>query len=311
MSSLSYKHKGRRQSRKRQNKDSAVPAKLQQMSIVHLNKYNSPAHKIFLDRLYAWLKTDNTSRFTGAPSWSETYKLNGAAAVVPQINYSGAFSGNYPAGLTYLLGSNVSSGANAPYYFARIVESTIHVEILPDPYVAFGATAPFTATVLPTYNASLSGVSATQMRELEYAKSKLIGSTVSGKSFVFNHAMSPATMLGQTMKGYLTEESSLFTYNTDPTNLAYWQVALRSEDGTSNISGVMTVQVQHKFEFVLSLNMKTSPPSFESLQQQLDQLRLSSVKSVVEPSNDVSTPQTATTSLSLSSLSNYILVKKP
>jgi len=226
---------------------------------------NTAPGRVFPDVLSVWMTTsDLTVNMTAAPAYSETYKLNSVGTGVgPQTNYTGAFAGNFPSALRYLLSTNTSP-SSAPYYQARIVESRIRVDVIPDVYVAAVSTAPFTVGILPTANATLSGLSTTNINEQPLAKYSLCGSTSAGKITTLRHAVRTGTLFGHSDSQVRTVDDYNFVVNSDPVRLAYWQLYFRSLDGTSNISGKFVVTIEHHFEFMIRLNLTTTAPVLTS-----------------------------------------------
>jgi hypothetical protein len=218
-----------------------------------------------------WMRTSDEAVIGSVVNAAFTYKLNGVGVGVGhQRDWTGAFAANFPSGYKYLIGSTVATGASAPYYFARITESKITVTVTPDS----SSTASFDVFLLPSFNASLNGVPKTQLREQKYVTYRSCGLNTSGKPTIMSSSIGVGKLIGKTTWQQDTDDGFLFTYNSDPTYLAYWQIFLGAQDGTSNIKFGIVVTVDHHFEFTLNLTTITSTPTLRlnSMQKQIDTL---------------------------------------
>jgi len=223
---------------------------------------NTAPGRVFPDILSVWMTTqDITVGATGVASYSETYKANGVGTGVgPRQAYAGAYAANFPSALKYLMSSNAIPG-NAPYYQARIIESRIRVDVIPDQYVNSANSQPFTIGLLPTANLSLAGLSASNINEQPLAKFCTVGPTTAGKITTLRHAIRTGTLFGQRDDQVRTNDDYLFTYNSDPVNLAFWQIYVRSFNGSDFFSTKFSVTIEHHFEFVVRLNLTTVTPT--------------------------------------------------
>jgi hypothetical protein len=208
------------------------------------------------DRLRVVLKTATTVTWASNPTVSLTYKANGGIAVGPQIDYAGGFNSNYPTSLAYLLGNNVANGTStAPYYNARVVRSKIRVEV-----VSIIST-PVRIIVFPSDDASQSGMAISTLMEQSRAVSTLSGNNTSGKPSTLETHIDTGLLFGHTEQQVLTEDNYSFGYNNDPARLLYWQVALRSVDGTTAGGAYITVTTWQEFVFSDLNNQTTVAPS--------------------------------------------------
>jgi hypothetical protein len=296
MNSSNNNKKGKRNPKNRKQKTRRDFSHVQKPHCVSLNNRSTQG---FPDRLRMWMRTSDEVVISSVVNSALTYKLNGVGAGVgAQVSWAGAFAGNFPSGLTYLLASTVATGASAPYYFARIIESKITVLIMPDG----SNNVPFDVFLWPTYNASYSGVPKTQLREQKYMTYRTCGLNTSGKPTILQSQMGVGKLLGKTEEQELTDDGFYFTYNTDPTYLAYWQLFAGAQDGVSNIKFNYVVTIDHHFEFTLNLTAKTTQPTVAIVSLQKE---IAALKQLIGANTTVQTPS----SLSLNS-EQYVLVKK-
>jgi len=248
---------------------------------------NNRASQGFPDKLRMWLRTSDEGAINTVVNSALTYKLNGVGSGVgPQTNWAGAFSANFPSGLKYLLGSTVTTGSSAPYFFARIIESRIKLTVVPDSTATFA----FDIMLLPTFQASLNGMPKTQIREQKYVSYASTGLNQSGHPTILTSSMGVGRLLGKTMSQQLTDDGFLFTYSSDPTYLGFWQIFIGAMDGSSNIKFSYTVEIDHHFEFTLNQTTITTIPTLISLKKEIDSLKAELARSYSHDEEYVNVP---------------------
>jgi hypothetical protein len=131
------------------------------------SSFSRPTHcsiprgpQIFPDILDTHSKTLVDLGMSGSAASQHTYHLNSPAKFFgPQVNWTGAFADNVPAGMYYLLSSNTVAGSVAPYFLACTHDIDIEYE-----FININTIAAY-VTLLPSYQVSLSGMSQSQLAE--------------------------------------------------------------------------------------------------------------------------------------------------
>lgn len=228
--------------------------------------FKMPRNKsiIFPDRYYCSMRTGmqtivqmgaaNTITYT-----FQTYKINGIAAtagpagVGPSIN-GGAFSANYPSGLSALLGSSTVTGGTAIYEKYRVHASHIEVVWVPHQNAATGANLSSSQVVIfPTSDpyAAYSAMTVTQLMEQPWAKSRFYPATSTTEPKKFTHNIGTLQLLGDRFASTIEDPALSGSVAADPTQLIYWVVVITNwyPNGESYlVEGNMMTTVTHDVE---------------------------------------------------------------
>lgn len=192
----------------------------------------------------------------------------------PSINNNGAgfgsFTNNVPAGLQYLLGDGNAGtagiGGQAPYLKYRVTQSTIVVSYTPD-NIANNANS--TLIVFP-YNAgtALAGawqsMQLSQLQEQPYAKTINLPSYSTTKASKIVIKMPTLTICGDAFKSTIENGSFDGTYNTNPSNLWMWGVAIYTTYSNLNsyaLYGTLSVDQYQKIDFFSRNTYQSSVPN--------------------------------------------------
>jgi len=138
---------------------------LRPLTLCSINSSNGP----FADSYFATFKTVIESGLSGAATSSQSYHLNSPAIQFgPQVNWAGAFANNYPSGLAYMLGSNVTTGSSAPYSHSTVLDFDWGVDMTNATAVAAYI------TLIPSLSPSLSSMTSATLGEQRGATQILI-----------------------------------------------------------------------------------------------------------------------------------------
>lgn len=180
------------------------------------------------------------------------FKGNSFLLSGPRSNNAGAFASNVPSGLYYLLSSNATAGAVAPYEFYRIHSSRIKVRIISGYAAGAANTEGLKVIIYPSLSASNAGTLLTQAVELPKCKYALCPASTTGKQFTLSNTIDSPTMFGQKAT-FGNDNEYIGSATVDPVNLWYWQVYISSVDSTATVSYVVDITIDYDFD-VLSRN---------------------------------------------------------
>lgn len=251
-----------RQTRRRNTKKTAnsdALATLLASSGVRVNPFNRvqstfPSNRQFFpDILWAEATTIITNGLNSVVNAAYTFIGNSPMFNYgPQINYSGSFQNNVPAGANYLLSSSTSTGAvRAPYGLSWCYASEIEIDIINNGSVAFYA------TLVPADFPSLASMSVSQIGEQRGATQLLLPGNMSTSTNTMKLKVNWYDIFGVSKDVYLNDLHFAQAAGSTPGQPSWFHFIVNAFDATSNISTVYKMKILNKFKFA-SLNPYTT-----------------------------------------------------
>jgi hypothetical protein len=183
---------------------------------------------------------------TGNASYYVGFKAGSVISVGPSITNTmptsgSVFSGNYPTGLQYLLGS--AGGGGAPYGKYRVLGSTVKCTVTSGTTSSQGNT---NVVLFPTNDYySYSGYSFQTLMEQPFSKRKMLGNWASTDSVVkLNNTLTPERVYGLPNSQEVRTDAYTGSFNTDPTNNWWWFLCLQNTAGGGGATQVLDVQIE-------------------------------------------------------------------
>jgi len=203
-----------------------------------LNSLTAPRlNQFFPDTYYTWSKTVIETQLTGG-NFSNTFRVNSpATGFGPQVNWTGAFANNNPAGLSYLLGSDQITGSSAPYQYLAVLELEHLIDVINSSAI------PAIVSLVPAQSPSLSGLSSTQLAEQRGAVQVLIPPTMTSVPTRLRLAYKLESALGVSYN----EVSNNIGYKVFPTGTPVIQYYNHLVASPSDGSTAINVWFRHTF----------------------------------------------------------------
>jgi len=196
--------------------------------------------QMFPDVLNTWSKTIIDVSMGSTASSQNSFHLNSPAKLFgPQVNWTGAFTDNVPAGISYLLSSNSAAGSTAPYLFAMTDLIDYEVEFINSNNV------PAYVTVIVSIESSFSGMSQSQLAEQRGAVQKLIPASQAIIPPLIKGRYSVAEVVGVSRQEVISNNNFRQPAGSIPSIPIYLHFIVASTDGTTAV----VMNVKHKFEF--------------------------------------------------------------
>jgi hypothetical protein len=202
--------------------------------------------QLFPDEYEAWGRTSVLTTLTGSLAFSYGFKSNGVYNLFgPQVNWTGAFSANVPAGSKYLINNPAAGGSAAPYNVSTVLEQDICAE-----FSSYGSTvtAACGVALLPTDTNSLSGSAFSQIREMRGCSSLLLPAVINAPLTVRNK-FTIADQFGVPEREIRENPSFSQVPGTDPVALGYFVLYLSSLDGSTNVSVDLVLTINTRYLF--------------------------------------------------------------
>jgi len=213
--------------------------------------------QLFPDELHCFGKTQIQLSGLGISGSTSTFKLNGPFNLFgPQVNNTGAFASNVPAGSNYALGTNVAAGSHAIYGRSTVVSSKCDIELIG----ISSNTLPISVVMFGSLNSSVSGLPIAQWREQK-------GAAYSQLSYNATSALklSAVTDIAQIfgVSKDIVKQSPDYSQPplVDPANLCYFHIYIASADGSTNQTWYCNVTFTHEYVFRGINTFDTVPPS--------------------------------------------------
>jgi hypothetical protein len=177
---------------------------------------------------------------SGAAASQHSYHLNSPMKLFgPQINWTGAFADNVPAGASYLFSSNTTAGSVAPYFLCCTSEIEYELEL-----VNINTIAAY-VTVLPSYQASLSGMTQSQLAEQRGAVQAIIPASQAILPPKIKGRYSIKEIYGTTQNEVLTNSNYRQIAGSLPPVSMYLHLIVSSVDGSTTVA----MQTKSSFRF--------------------------------------------------------------
>jgi len=184
----------------------------------------------FPDVYQAWFKTVVENGISGSAASQNTYHLNSPAFTFgPQTNWTGAFSNNYPAGLSYLLGTSQAGGSTGPYAFCSTLDYDWSVDLY-----NIGTVAAY-VTLVPSWNISLTGMSQSTLAEQRGAAQILVPPTNNSNPMKLRVRGSIAELMA-TSPSFIRNDTLTYAQAVGalPLYSVYMHLIVGSVDGTTS-----------------------------------------------------------------------------
>jgi len=184
----------------------------------------------FPDIFNNYMKMNISAILSGSVTASHTFRLNSPYfGFGPQANYTGAFGTNYPDGANWLLGSISPTGSTAPYGVVLTVGYEWTLELVNS------GTAPAKVTLLPSVNASFSGMAASVLAEQRGAAQILVPPNEASVPLRIQSVGNISELFGETNM-YADRFGFTQVQGGFPTYLCYMHYSCTSLDGSTNVN---------------------------------------------------------------------------
>lgn len=198
---------------------------------------------LFPDKYECWSRSKINTVLAGVtgPTY-HTYHLNSPCYLFgPQVNNTGAFAANVPAGVIYLLSSSAGSGAAAPYaaYLAPYIEIAFEGINMTNADGVY-------ATIVISKAPSLAGSTNTQLAEERWSKQILLPPIMSAQSVKMSTRFALDEFYGVSREQVNNNPSFKGVAGAYPSiNDCYCHIVLQNASG----AGTTTMDFSVKFEF--------------------------------------------------------------
>jgi len=174
----------------------------------------------------------------------------------PQVNWTGSFAQNVPAGANYLLSSSAATGAiRAPYELSWCYASIYELEV-----INAGST-PAYVTMLPSTFPSLSGMSQSQAAEQRGAVQLLMTANTNAASNTLSTTVDWAEVNSINRQEFVNQLQWAQPAGSTPGNYSYLHILAQAFDASSNITLVFKLRAKNKFKFSALNPFTTTVPS--------------------------------------------------
>lgn len=168
---------------------------------------------------------------SGAAASQHTYHLNSPAKTFgPQVNWTGAFADNVPAGMSYLLSSNTVAGSTAPYFYCCTERVDWEYQ-----FININTIGAY-VTILPSFQVSLSGMTQSQLAEQRGAVQTIIPASQGIIPPVIRGSYSVQEVFGTTTSEVLNNSNYRQTAGALPPISMYLHLIVASVDGTTSVA---------------------------------------------------------------------------
>jgi hypothetical protein len=214
--------------------------------------------QLFPDVLDTHSKIIVDAGLSGSTASQHTYHLNSPAKFFgPQVNWTGAFTDNVPAGLSYLLSSNTNAGSTSPYFYCI----TDHVEAVFE-LVNIQNSVSCYATVVPSFQVSLNGMTQSQLAEQRGAVQVLLPATGAAMApTIIKGRYSVQDILGiKTTEVYDNQNYRQIAGSLPPISI-YLHLICSSTDGVTNCAVQQRVTFSFHHRLQTTNNFLTTVPA--------------------------------------------------
>jgi hypothetical protein len=213
--------------------------------------------QLFPDRLQCHSTTVVDLGLSGSTASQHSYHLNSPAKLFgPQVNWTGAFADNVPAGMYYLLSSNTNAGSIAPYFHCITTDIDVLYEFT---NIQNSVTA--WATVVPSLQASLNGMTQTQLAENNAVQIQLPATGSAMMPLQIAGKYSVAKISNVPMSEILGNQNYRQTAGNLTPIPIYLHMIVASSDGITNCSVQTRATFTFKHLFVNKNNFVTTVPT--------------------------------------------------
>jgi len=201
------------------------------------------------------MKTSVESLLNGGVLVTDTYVINGPAYLFgPQRNFAGAFSANYPAGIDWLLATNVVTGSSAPYRFLTVQNYKFEIQL------SNTSTVGSRVCVWPSLDASFLAMSFSNMCEQKGAVCLEVSPISLNGPFRCRLEGACHELFGRSQQQYRDDTDYVEIVGAVPSSPCYLHVAATSLDGT-NISTYCQITAYLDITFSGLNQMGTAGPT--------------------------------------------------
>jgi hypothetical protein len=194
--------------------------------------------QLFPDIFVAHAKTVIALGLSGSVASQHTFHINSPANLFgPQVNWTGSFVDNVPAGMYYLLSSNAAAGSRSPYLYVCTTDIDYEVELTNIQSIAAYV------TVIPSIEASYSGMSQSQLAEQRGAMQVLVQDHNNTMTTKLKGRYAVHEILGTTRHEVVTNANYKQTVGALPPLSAYLHFICASVDGATTVA----MQAKHTF----------------------------------------------------------------
>jgi hypothetical protein len=213
--------------------------------------------QLFPDELFTTCKVMIPGQLSGATNTTWTFHGNGAGYKYgPQVNYTGVFNIESPAGLLYLLSTATSSGSTSPYTRMWTYKSEIEVQ-----FINYG-TIPVECSLLASTQGSFSGSNSSQLAEQPNAISRIYPPITSTTQSIHACFDWPA-IFGVSQKTYLSDLGYAQGSQGLPAQLVFWHIQWASTDNTTNFLGSVKIVVRHHIKLAGLQQFTSADPTMK------------------------------------------------
>ncbi len=213
--------------------------------------------QMFPSRYRCYGTTSVQATVGGVAGDSETFKMNGINQFGPQVNFTGSFGSNVPAGIAYLLSSGTASGASSPYGYATVISQEVTVRVLTNAGAGSVNFIPSMTAIMFSPNPTASGLSLTSIREQPYTAWVDVPAQTNMGAVIVKNSATCAQVAGVSPQVYRSDEDYWAGAVVDPTKLLYCHVLSRPLDNVSVLYTLLDIQFKTLYEFH-TLNTFTS-----------------------------------------------------
>jgi len=184
---------------------------------------------------------------SGATGSTYTVKLNAPFNLFgPQVNYTGAFPNNVPAGSNAIISSNATAGATPPYNLATVTAVDFELTALTSNATTPNASA-FNFAAFPSLNISASGMASSVFREQPMCTYMLCPAVATEPLKLVGH-IDLATVFGVSKRELANNLDYAHPVGADPQNICYHQIQVNSLDGVSAVN--VTIISRYVLHFI-------------------------------------------------------------
>jgi hypothetical protein len=212
--------------------------------------------QFFPDTFNCCSKTVIGLGLSGSVASQHTYHLNSPAYQFgPQVNWTGAFATNVPAGISYLLSSNASGGSVAPYFYCTTHAIDFEIECINIQTISAYV------TVVVSYDPSLSTMTQSQISEQRGAVQILVPPSNSTIPYKIRGLYNLSEILGVAHTEVLNDVQYRQPAGSLPAQSIYLHVIVASVDGSTTCAMQTRQSFTFWHKFTVANNFVTTVPA--------------------------------------------------
>lgn len=216
--------------------------------------------QIFPPTMQIVCNMQTNQNIAGTTSGIRSFKGNSFYQAGPATSYGGAYDGNVPSGLYYLIASSGAAGALAPYQSFRIHATSIHCEMISNTSDGAVGHVPMYCYIIPSLKATLAGMTISQLEEQPYCKRIVLPSSTTARPLHLSHYMSSTKIWGDPPISCF-QENYEGTPAANPQNVWFWHFEVRSANETNNVDLYVNFKIKYYAELFNLNQFSTSIPS--------------------------------------------------